>query len=169
VSEQQIVHLYWSYKYVNLVWGFCGNKTNVLVSVIFRVAGLCVVTDFRHSQWLIVNSVLGLLRHVDVGDVANVSEAHASIFRARVCKMGVFPCTEVHFFPSTQNKHGEGGVWFLVWASGENCATGHGVHQKTSGSWCSRVVTHAGAYNAWHWLSSMLWVVGRLLFVEAWL
>jgi hypothetical protein len=44
---------------------------------------------------------------VDVVDVANVSEVHASIFRAKACKMGVFPCTEVHGPTFIQNKHGE--------------------------------------------------------------
>lgn len=101
-------NLYWNYKYVQLVSGFCGNKTNVVSVGIFTVAGLCVHTDFRSLQWLTVNSFLQLC-HVDVGDGAKISEVHASIFRVRVCKMDVFPCTDVIFVPSTQNKHGEGG------------------------------------------------------------
>jgi hypothetical protein len=43
-------------------------------------------TDFRLSRWLTdVNSVLGMLHRVDVGDVADVSEVHAAlIFRVKV-------------------------------------------------------------------------------------
>jgi hypothetical protein len=43
------------------------------------------ITDFRLSRWLIidVNSLLGLLQHAVVGNVAVVSVVHAlSIFRA---------------------------------------------------------------------------------------
>lgn len=43
-----------------------------MVSIgIFTVAGMCVDTDFRSVQWLIINSVLQLC-HVDVGDSAKV-------------------------------------------------------------------------------------------------
>jgi hypothetical protein len=43
------------------------------------------ITDFRLPRWLIidVNSLLGLLQHAVVGNVADVSEVHAlSIFKA---------------------------------------------------------------------------------------
>jgi hypothetical protein len=51
------------------------KTANVVVSIIFSVAGLCAVTDFRLSQRLAVdvNSVLRLLDRVNVGDVADVS------------------------------------------------------------------------------------------------
>jgi hypothetical protein len=49
-------------------------------------------TDIRLPQWLItnvVNSALGLLHRVVVGDVADVSEAHAvSIFMVEVLAHG---------------------------------------------------------------------------------
>jgi hypothetical protein len=48
------------------------------------------VTDFRLSLWLLieVNSVLGLLHRVVVGDVVDVSEVHAgSIFIVEVCRL----------------------------------------------------------------------------------
>lgn len=77
------------------------------MSVIFSVAGVYEVTDFMLSQWVIVNSVLWLLCCVNVGDVANVLEVHASILKAKACKMGVFPHTEVCRPTFIQNKHGE--------------------------------------------------------------
>jgi hypothetical protein len=48
------------------------------------------IANFRLSQWLIIHadSVLGLLQHVVVGDVADVSEVHAaSTFRVKVCRL----------------------------------------------------------------------------------
>jgi hypothetical protein len=40
------------------------------------------IADFRITQWLIidVNSVLGLLHHLVVGDVADVLEVHAASY-----------------------------------------------------------------------------------------
>jgi hypothetical protein len=40
---------------------------------------MILITDFNHSRWFTsdVNSVIALLHHPVVGDVANVSEVHA--------------------------------------------------------------------------------------------
>jgi hypothetical protein len=38
-----------------------------------------------------VNSVLGLLHHVDIGDVASVSDVHAAtIFMVKMCRLASF-------------------------------------------------------------------------------
>jgi hypothetical protein len=57
------------------------------------------ITDFRLSWWLIidVNSVLGLLHFVDVGNIAGVSEVRAaSIFRVEACQLVNF-CVYIAF------------------------------------------------------------------------
>jgi hypothetical protein len=46
------------------------------------------VTDFSLSQWLVIDgdSVLGLLNCVEVGDVASISDVHATYnLRIKVC------------------------------------------------------------------------------------
>jgi hypothetical protein len=53
-------------------------------------------TDFRLSRWLTVcpNLVLGRLRRMDAGSVADVSEVLvSSIFSVEECKMGFFYST----------------------------------------------------------------------------
>jgi hypothetical protein len=57
-----------------------------------RLGKLMDLTDFRLSQWFIVDvdSACGSLHHVDVGSVAKLSEVHAaSIFRVRISWVGI--------------------------------------------------------------------------------
>jgi hypothetical protein len=83
------------------------------------------VADLRLLQWLTVdvNSALGWLGRVDVGNVASILEAYtASIVRVQMRRVGEFLCICRFMFRKT---YGGGGIWgwWPVWAS-KNCGQG---------------------------------------------
>jgi hypothetical protein len=68
-----------------------------------------MVIDLQENATFDVNSVLGLLHHVVVGSVVDVSEVHsASIFRVEVCRL-VSYYVYVSLYHSIMKRKGEKG------------------------------------------------------------
>jgi hypothetical protein len=102
-------------------------------------------TDLMRSQWLpvVVESVLGWLHCMDVGNVADILEVHAaSIFRVQIYRVGEFLSMSKFMLPKIPEGRNTGG-WWPIWVNrdsglGRSCKErngffkGHGVHQKKS-------------------------------------
>jgi hypothetical protein len=104
-----------------------------------------------------IDSVLGLLHHVNVGDVADVSEVYTtSIFRVEVCKVCEFLCIRKILFFGKKKGVVKVGIGASCWPIGtldrESCSAvtfnSHGVLKRKNRNQCFQANIHPSDHQA---------------------